>query len=63
VRVVLATLGSLGDLHPYLAVARALKARGARPLLMSVPEYRADVEREGIEFALLGPGFAPFGDY
>jgi len=63
VRVVLSTLGSLGDLHPYIAVARALQARGARPLLMSVPEYRADVEREGIEFAPLGPGFAPFGDY
>ena len=28
-----------------------------------MPEYRADVEREGIEFAPLGPGFAPFGDY
>lgn len=62
-RVVLATLGSLGDLHPYIAIARALKARGADPVVASVPEYRADVEREGIGFAPLGPGFAPFGDY
>ena len=62
-RVVLSTLGSLGDLHPYIAVARALKARGAQPVIASVPEYRPDVEREGIAFAPLGPGFAPFGDY
>ena len=62
-RVVLATVGSLGDLHPYVAIARALKARGAQPVVASVPEYRADVEREAIEFAPVGPGFAAFGDY
>lgn len=62
-RVVLATVGSLGDLHPYIAVARALKARGASPVLATVPEYREPVEREGIGFALVGPGFAAFGDY
>ena len=62
-RVVLATVGSLGDLHPYIAVARALAALGAQPVIASVPEYRADVERAGIEFAPVGPGFAPFGDY
>jgi len=62
-RVVLATVGSLGDLHPYIAVARALLARGAHPVVATVPEYRADVEREGLEFAPVGPGFAAFGDY
>jgi len=56
-------VGSLGDLHPYIAVARALKARGAHPVVASVPEYRAEVEREAIEFAPIGPGFAAFGDY
>jgi UDP:flavonoid glycosyltransferase YjiC (YdhE family) len=62
-RVVLGTVGSLGDLHPYVAIARELKARGAQPVIASVPEYRADVEREAIEFAPVGPGFAAFGDY
>ena len=62
-RIVLATLGSLGDLHPYIAIARALKARGADPLIATIPDYRADVEREGLAFASVGPGFAPFGDY
>ena len=32
-------------------------------MLATVPEYRADVEREGLEFAPLGPGFAHYGDY
>jgi rhamnosyltransferase subunit B len=36
-RLVIATLGSLGDLHPFVAVARALKARGHDPV-MAVPE-------------------------
>jgi UDP:flavonoid glycosyltransferase YjiC (YdhE family) len=62
-RVVLATVGSLGDLHPYVAIARALKERGAQPVLATVPDYREDVEREGLEFAPVGPGFAAFGDY
>jgi len=62
-RILLATIGSLGDLHPYVAVARALKARGADPVVASAPEYRADVEGAGIGFAPVGPGFSHFGDY
>jgi len=62
-RVVFATVGSLGDLHPYIAIAKELRARGAQPVVASAPEYRADVEREAIEFAPVGPGFAAFGDY
>jgi UDP:flavonoid glycosyltransferase YjiC (YdhE family) len=27
-RIVLTTVGSLGDLHPYIAIALGLKARG-----------------------------------
>ena len=30
-RVVLLTFGSLGDLHPYIALALELRARGHRP--------------------------------
>ena len=59
----MATFGSLGDLHPYIAVARALAARGAQPVLATVPDYRAEVEREGIAFAPVRPGMAEFGDY
>lgn len=36
-KVVLATIGSLGDVHPFIALGQALKARGFKPLL-AVPE-------------------------
>ena len=58
-RVALAAFGSYGDLHPMLAVALALKARGADPLIVSHPDYRTKVETAGLDF--LGAG-APLGD-
>ena len=61
-RVVLATFGSLGDLHPYLAIAAALRGRGHRPLVAATDIHRAAVEAEGIEFRPLAPGAAAFGD-
>ena len=35
-KVVIATIGSLGDLHPFVAIGVALKERGAK-VLMAVP--------------------------
>jgi len=61
-RIVFATFGSLGDLHPYIAVARELKQRGHRPLIASFPEYRENIESAGIEFAPMRPGMDRFGD-
>jgi rhamnosyltransferase subunit B len=61
-RIVFATFGSLGDLHPYIAVALELKRRGHRPLIATFEEYRDIVESEGIGFAALRPGMAGFGD-
>ncbi len=61
-RIVFATFGSLGDLHPYVAVARELARRGHRPLIASFEEYRENVEAAGIEFAPMRPGMAGFGD-
>lgn len=55
-RIVLATAGSLGDLHPFIAVARALKARGLQPEIATSPEYAAKVTAEGIVFHSVGPG-------
>jgi UDP:flavonoid glycosyltransferase YjiC (YdhE family) len=56
--ILLVTFGSLGDLHPFLALALALQARGARPLLATHEEYRAKVEAAGIEFRPISPSFA-----
>jgi len=54
-RIVLATFGSLGDLHPYLAVALGLKARGHQAVLATHPVYRQKVEALGLEFAPVRP--------
>jgi rhamnosyltransferase subunit B len=61
-RIVLATFGSLGDLHPFLALALGLKARGHRPLLATQDQHRAKVEANGIDFAPVRPALADFGD-
>jgi rhamnosyltransferase subunit B len=61
-RILLATLGSLGDLHPYIAVGRALVARGQRVRLATSIDYRARVEAAGLEFAPLAPSIAELGD-
>lgn len=62
-RFLFATLGSLGDLHPYIAVARALIARGQQAVIASAEDYRVPVESAGVEFAAVGPSMASFGDY
>ncbi len=54
----LATVGSLGDLHPFVALGLALKARGVEPLLATEAEYRDKVVAAGIAFAPVRPSFA-----
>ena len=58
-RIALATFGSLGDLHPYLAIARELRRRGHAPVLATLGAYRARVEAEGIEFHAVRPEIDP----
>jgi rhamnosyltransferase subunit B len=54
-RIVLATFGSLGDLHPFIAVARALQQRGAEPVLAAAGLYREKAQAEGIAFCEVRP--------
>src|SRR5688572_24523725 len=54
-RVVLATFGTLGDLYPYLAIARELKARGHRAAIATAEYHRATVENAGIELLPIRP--------
>lgn len=61
-RIVLATFGSLGDLHPILAVALGLKERGHRPVLVTQVEHKAKVDAAGVEFAPLRPALADLGE-
>lgn len=57
-RIVFACFGSLGDLHPYLAVGKALQARGHHAALCTTDRYRAAVEAEGLAWAPLRPSEA-----
>jgi len=43
-RIVFTTWGSLGDLHPYMAVALELRARGHRPVMATMEVYRETIE-------------------
>lgn len=55
-RIVLCTAGSLGDLHPFIALGLALKARGVQAEIATSVEYGAKVEGEGLVFHRVGPG-------
>jgi UDP:flavonoid glycosyltransferase YjiC (YdhE family) len=61
-RIVLATLGSLGDLHPCIALARALRARGHVAVVAAAPEYREPVEVAGVGFAPMRPSLDALGE-
>jgi UDP:flavonoid glycosyltransferase YjiC (YdhE family) len=58
-RIVLTTWGSLGDLHPYLALAVELAKRGHVPVVATMPAWRPNVERAGVEFRPLRPDVSP----
>jgi rhamnosyltransferase subunit B len=58
-RVVIATWGSFGDLHPYMALALELKARGHRPVIATSPFYREKIEDAGICFHKMRPDLPP----
>jgi UDP:flavonoid glycosyltransferase YjiC (YdhE family) len=53
--IVLTTFGSYGDVHPYLAIARELQARGHRATLATSELYRASVEAAGVGFRAIRP--------
>ncbi|HWI14310.1 MAG TPA: nucleotide disphospho-sugar-binding domain-containing protein [Burkholderiales bacterium] len=60
--IVLATFGSLGDLHPTLALARELKRRGHRPLVATFDAYADAVAAAGAGFRAIRPSVEAFGD-
>jgi UDP:flavonoid glycosyltransferase YjiC (YdhE family) len=54
-RIVLTTHGTLGDLHPFIAVALELQKRGHHPLIATSEYHRRKVEAEGIDFNAIRP--------
>ena len=60
-RIVLATFGSLGDLHPYLAIALELQRRSHDVLIATLDRYEATVRAHGIGFAPMHPRESQIG--
>lgn len=61
-RILLATFGSLGDLHPYIAVGRALKARGHEVVVATSGDYGDAVRLAGLECVAVPPRVDELGD-
>src|SRR5690348_7676326 len=59
-RIVFTPWGSLGDLHPYLAVALEMKRRGHDVLVATSNVYREKVEGEGLRFHAVRPDLRPY---
>src|ERR1700743_2536078 len=58
-RILFATIGSLGDLHPCLALALELKRRSHHVTIATTPYYRSKVEAHGITFRPIRPDWDP----
>lgn len=57
-RVLLASVGSHGDINPFIAIGRALAARGHDAVLLANPYYQRQIEDTGG-----GLRFAPMGQF
>ncbi len=55
-KIVLATLGSLGDLHPYLAIGKVLAHNGDCISIVTHSHYKEIVEKYGFRFIPVRPG-------
>jgi rhamnosyltransferase subunit B len=57
--ILLTTQGSLGDLHPYLALGQGLRDRGHRVAVGTTRYYKDRVEGAGLEFRPIAPHLSP----
>ena len=53
--LVVATWGSFGDVHPYLAIAQEWQRRGGRASAATCEMYRGAVENAGLDFRAIRP--------
>jgi UDP:flavonoid glycosyltransferase YjiC (YdhE family) len=54
-RILLTTTGSLGDLHPFIAIGLELMSRGHAVTIATSDFYRTKVEHTGLRFAPMAP--------
>lgn len=53
-RVLLVTAGSHGDINPFIAIGRALRARGHQAVMVANPYYQRQITDAGVEFQACG---------
>lgn len=61
-RIVVTTLGTLGDLHPMIAVALKLRQRGHDVVFVTHQVYRTKLEALGFEFHPMRPDFTAMNE-
>jgi len=61
-RIVRTVVGSLGDIHPYIAIARRLQARGHQPVIAASARHRKKVEALGLGYRMIRPDSASVSD-
>ncbi len=58
-KIVLAPYGSLGDLHPFLAIALELRSRGHEIVIATLESYREKIDSLDFQFRTLRPTYDP----
>jgi rhamnosyltransferase subunit B len=61
-RIILSTFGSFGDIHPYMAIALELQARGHEPVIATMESYREKILGAGLSFAPVRPNIPSPGE-
>lgn len=59
-RIAMATIGTQGDIQPYVALAREMKARGYSVVLGATDDFESMITSYGIEFWSLGSSMKEF---
>lgn len=62
-RIVFATFGSLGDLHPVIALALEMKRRGHDVLVATTENYREKLSALGLAFRAIRPDLLAGGEH
>lgn len=57
-KLVLTTIGSLGDLHPFIAIALSLKELGFRPVMAVAHDHVGKCRAAGLDAAAVLPSFS-----
>jgi vancomycin aglycone glucosyltransferase len=61
VRVLLATIGSRGDVQPVVALALQLRELGQEARVCAPPDFRDWIDTLGIHFTSVGPALSSAG--